>query len=516
VTVDALRADRVGEDGLAGFTRFGEGALAFSDATSPSPSVRPALAAMFTGQAPDRTGVHDDVRTSLGPELPTLAASLRSEGWQTAAFVGSATVSVGSGLERGFELFDGPAALLPGVEVVENWATWFSTGTGDGRRFSWIHLSDLRGVAVGTSDPEVVARDYGRVLPGIDAALDAVVDAIEASGRPGNVAVILAGTHGVALGEQGRQGDGYWLTDETLRVPLWIRAPGVTAGTSEVPAWSTDLFATVASLSGLPAPLSGDGVDLLAGDPLPTTGRERLAWTWLPGDDLAQAPRTVRWTGSGWSRPDGELEARLARASDARLSDALRSSLEEVGVRVDPSFSVAPPELSAEEFDAVANRLQQVRNHFGRQEIRRAVRRGTLLAESHPNLPATRAILAVIEIVRERIDSARSVSEEFLRAYPDRSEPYHLRGHVALLEGEPRRAAVLFRSAIALGRVEPELHYDLACAQGLNGELDEAFASLRRALAGGYRDWDWFERDRDALPLRADPRYAELFREFGG
>ena len=70
------------------------------------------------------------------------------------------------------------------------------------------------------------------------------------------------------------------------------------------------------------------------------------------------------------------------------------------------------------------------------------MRRGTLLAESHPNLPATRAILAVIEIVRERVDP--TTGQLATRRCPDSRQEIFVRGaepveHCRIHQKEKRR-----------------------------------------------------------------------------
>ena len=60
------------------------------------------------------------------------------------------------------------------------------------------------------------------------------------------------------------------------------------------------------------------------------------------------------------------------------------------------------------------------------------------------------------------------------------------------------------------------VHYNLACSLSLTGNLDEAFATLGRALDLGYMDLDHLDRDEDLEALRKDPRFAALRRRLLG
>jgi tetratricopeptide (TPR) repeat protein len=53
--------------------------------------------------------------------------------------------------------------------------------------------------------------------------------------------------------------------------------------------------------------------------------------------------------------------------------------------------------------------------------------------------------------------------------------------------------------------------YQLACAQGRQGKVDAAIASLDRAVALGFHDQGLADGDPDLNGVRIDPRYARLF-----
>jgi len=64
-----------------------------------------------------------------------------------------------------------------------------------------------------------------------------------------------------------------------------------------------------------------------------------------------------------------------------------------------------------------------------------------------------------------------------------------------------------------LSRLQPRnplVFYNLACSHALNGEVDRAAEALEKALALGYRDFDWLARDPDLSHLRQHPLYRGI------
>ena len=57
---------------------------------------------------------------------------------------------------------------------------------------------------------------------------------------------------------------------------------------------------------------------------------------------------------------------------------------------------------------------------------------------------------------------------------------------------------------------EPIVYYNLACSYCLTGKLTRAVAALQKALALGYRDFNWLSRDPDLKRLRNHPSYEAI------
>jgi tetratricopeptide (TPR) repeat protein len=70
------------------------------------------------------------------------------------------------------------------------------------------------------------------------------------------------------------------------------------------------------------------------------------------------------------------------------------------------------------------------------------------------------------------------------------------------------------RRIIQLKPKDSLAHYNLACSYALLKQHDLALGALRKALEFGYRDFRYIHHDRDLDPVRKDPRFKKLIREF--
>ena len=61
---------------------------------------------------------------------------------------------------------------------------------------------------------------------------------------------------------------------------------------------------------------------------------------------------------------------------------------------------------------------------------------------------------------------------------------------------------------------DPTVYYNLACSYALVDQKDHAIASLKHALALGYRDLKHLLQDSDLKKLHGNPDFEELVRSF--
>lgn len=132
-------------------------------------------------------------------------------------------------------------------------------------------------VRTGHVVPDAAQKDYLRrlyrgELQVVDAALGELLADLEARGALDESVVVLVGAHGEEFFEHGGVGHGLSLYEESLRVPLLIRAPALLApGRVVAPVDLLDLAPTLADLLGLPFPSEwqGDTLVPLIDDPQP-------------------------------------------------------------------------------------------------------------------------------------------------------------------------------------------------------------------------------------------------------
>jgi arylsulfatase A-like enzyme len=131
-----------------------------------------------------------------------------------------------------------------------------------------------------------------------DREIGRLLDAYRALGYGGNAAVLFTSDHGETM----REGEewfahGYHVYEPILRVPLALRAPGLTARRADTAVSLVDVTPTLLALAGIEIPEGLDGASLLRDD---LSGPPSMAKP-LPATRASGAPSfgTVR---SGWQR----------------------------------------------------------------------------------------------------------------------------------------------------------------------------------------------------------------------
>ncbi len=106
--------------------------------------------------------------------------------------------------------------------------------------------------------------EYYGLVTHMDEQIGRVLRALEASGRAKNTVVLYAADHGLAMGSHGLLGK-QSVYEHSMKCPLVIAGPGIPKGETRAYSYLHDLFPTVCSLAGIPAPgnLDGKSLDVL-------------------------------------------------------------------------------------------------------------------------------------------------------------------------------------------------------------------------------------------------------------
>ncbi|HUY23540.1 MAG TPA: sulfatase-like hydrolase/transferase [Acidimicrobiales bacterium] len=146
------------------------------------------------------------------------------------------------------------------------------------RQWRWDQQHGLWGY-IDPSDTKAWLRhlDYYVELQRLaDESLGTVLGALEESGAWDDTIVIFTSDHGDMCGSHGLRSKGPFVYDEIMRVPLYVRAPGLTraGSTTEALATHVDLASTICALAGVgpgvaegPAGLQGADLSPVLADP---------------------------------------------------------------------------------------------------------------------------------------------------------------------------------------------------------------------------------------------------------
>lgn len=332
IVVDTLRADRVGAlrhpEAVGGplvsgsavpastgatplLDQWASKAARFRRASTPAPFTMPAMAALFSGSYPDRTGVvAHEPGSSLDPwPGRTLAEAAGRAGLQTAAVVANPWLArAGTGFSRGFGEFSrlyvpGAAPGSSSASAVTDEAIRLLEGIAGGRFLLWVHYFDphmpyrpparfaqAAGAAAGPSrvmdDFDAPGRDLRLLYQGAgysaaeieqarglydgevrytDHEIGRLLERMESLGLAANTLVVVASDHGESLGEHGLYfAHDYTLYEELTRVALMMRGPGVPPGPRDDNVSLIDVAPTVCQLAALDCGGGFDGRDLFA------------------------------------------------------------------------------------------------------------------------------------------------------------------------------------------------------------------------------------------------------------
>lgn len=263
VTLDTTRADAIGPDAVGietqAFNALAARGARFTQAYAAVPETLPSHVTMLTGVFPATHTVHENARP-IPATTEVAAERLRKSGYRTAAFVSSFILARQFGLGRGFETYDDAlpqAAVERSARETTDAAVAYLSQKASQPVFLWVHYFDPH---YPYTPPEPYRTRFpGRPYLGEVAAMDAQLGRLVAAfeqGVAGPAAIVVVGDHGEGLGDHGEALHGNLLYQSTMRVPLLVVGPGVTAGVNGAPVSTRRVFHTLVDWAGAPEPLS--------------------------------------------------------------------------------------------------------------------------------------------------------------------------------------------------------------------------------------------------------------------
>jgi arylsulfatase A-like enzyme len=292
VTLDTVRSDRLGCYGYGPaetptIDTLAARGIQVDHAVTPMPLTLPSHATMLTGLYPPRHGVRGNGNFHLAPRHVTLTETLKSRGYDTAAFIGSFVLDERFGLDQGFDTYDFEVApegfypdnvdmnRRPAGAVSDAAIQWLrnrqQTGTA-APFFVWVHYFDAHipyQSPLGAL-PRFAGRPYDAEIAYVDRELKRLVDELERLDLRARTLIALVSDHGEGLGEHDEPTHGLLLYGSTVRVAFVLSNPvlfeeRVRVGDRLVSL--VDLRPTLEDLLGLP---------LTRGVPRRGTDRERI------------------------------------------------------------------------------------------------------------------------------------------------------------------------------------------------------------------------------------------------
>lgn len=290
VTLDTTRADWIGAYGRPDvrtpwFDRVARGGALFADAVADVPVTLPSHTTLLTGIPALGHGVRYNADFRVGPRARTIAEVLQDAGWATGAVVSTLVLDSGFGLDQGFDEYDDdltPGYVMHDESLYPDRTQWLPKA--DRRAdetaahalgwlrdaaapfFCWVHFYDAH-FPYDPPPPWGRTADhlYGAEIQFTDRQLGRILAFLEESLDAGDLVTAVTADHGEGLDQHREDGHGIFVYDETVRVPLAVRAPGsVPAGrVVGTQVRSIDVAPTLLELAGRPERI-GIGESLVA------------------------------------------------------------------------------------------------------------------------------------------------------------------------------------------------------------------------------------------------------------
>lgn len=497
ISIDTLRADRVGGALTPAINSVAARGASFVSARTTVPLTLPAHVSLMTGLVPPSNGVRLNGVHRFDGSRPVLARLFQNAGRDTAAFVGAFVLDRQFGLAGGFATYDdqiprSPDASLrleaerPASVVADRAIAWIKTHAAartDRPFFLWVHFYDPHAPYQPPADALVRAggNPYDGEVTYVDAHVARLLSELRESGDDANTVILIVGDHGESLGEHGERTHGMLVYDGALRIPLVVAGPGVPTGVVRQPVSIVDVAPTLLRLGGVPVPAGMDGKDLFSG---PGHTHEIYAET--------QYPEVAGWSPLA-ALVDDRWKLVATNGSTTELYDLTRDAGERENASASQPSTVAAVRGRVTAIRSAATRSSAAAASAEAQQRLRAlgyVSSGpadAATSNSAPN-PATRiASWVAFEDALALLGTARAADALPVLAKLAADEhggPVFASTYARALSelGYHAEALGAYRRAVAQWPNDSMLFHDLAVAAGRAGRTEEAIRAERAAV----------------------------------
>lgn len=522
IILDTVRADRLSCYGskavrTPNIDRLASGGVLFENAFSQASYTLPSICTIATSLYPYRHQVRAN-DTNLDDRFQTMAEIFREAGYRTGAVVGSTVLDKGRNVSQGFghyddlfhekvEIYD-PALRRANVgigdrlqrraeEVTDLALAWLDKKKGE-PFFLMAHYFDPHSLY----DPpppfngEYSGRPYDGEIAYTDHEVGRLLQGLEERGLSDGTLVVLVADHGESLGDHGEPEHGFFVYDETIRVPMILSFPGkLPRGERIAPmVRSIDILPTVLDLMEM-QPLRGiDGRSLA---PVLTDGGEMhalpvyseaflgyFAYGWSPTRSI----RTAKW--KYVQAPEKELyyltddPAELKNLYNDEPNEARRLE-EEMARHIRNETLVESVDLVTEGISAEQRSRLEALGYLsgGRKSV----------SGTFDNLPDPKVGVVLFRKRQEakyltyqgesylregRHAEAAKHFQQALELYPDTPPAWRGLAAVHMAKGGFSEAEKIYRRLVREGPPDGEVRVDLAIALTNQGKFQEAIELL--------------------------------------
>jgi len=266
ITIDTLRADHVGYYGYRRNTtpnldKLARSSAVFLNAYTHAPWTHPSLASIHPGKHPHKIGIRKWGHR-LKENHTTLAEVLKSQGYNTEAYVTHTLFHPRFGYTQGFDYYD-HSILKMGyphkVSSSKQLTNKVLSRIGSLKKpfFIWAHYFDPHVNYLHHKQFNFGWRPknkYDGEIAYTDHHIGRLIDGLKVRGLFNNTVIVVVSDHGEEFKDHGGRWHGKKLFNEVLHIPLFFYVPGMGHHNVSEVVVESDIAATLLELVGLPNP----------------------------------------------------------------------------------------------------------------------------------------------------------------------------------------------------------------------------------------------------------------------